>query len=91
MSIDVSKKITPLINTTISYNDDIYITNLLSKCKYKIQNIEDAGFKITYLVYDNNNKIPDNTNNNLYYRIKNGDRNIDIDMFKQLLLKIYSI
>ena len=91
MSNDVSKKITPLINTRSSYNDDLYITNLLSNCKYSIQNIEKAGFSIKCLIYDNNNKIPDNTNNILYYRIKNGDRNIDIDMFKKLLLKIYDV
>ena len=91
MSNDVSKKIASLINTIANYNDDLYITNLLSKCKYKIQNIENAGFTIKYLVYDNNNVIPQDTNNILYYRIKNSDRNIDIDMFKKLLFKIYDV
>ena len=91
MSYDVSKKIASLINTTASYNDDLYITNLLSICKYKIQNIENAGFTIKYIVYNNNNVIPEDTNNILYYRIKNVDRNIDIYMFKKLLFKIYDV
>jgi len=91
MSNDVSKKITSIINTTTSINDDVYISSLLINCGYSIQNIEKIGFTIKYLVYNNNNVIPDDTNNILYYRIKNGDRNIDIDMFKKLLLKIYNI
>lgn len=91
MSSDVSKKITSLINENIIQHDDVYISNLLTNCKYTIQNIEKARFSMKYLIYDNNNKIPDNTSNILYYRIKNGDRNIDIDMFKKLLLKIYGV
>jgi hypothetical protein len=91
LSYNVSKKITSLINENIIEHDDVYISNLFANCKYTIQNIEKAGFSMEYLIYDNNNKIPDNTNNILYYRIKNGDRNIDIDMFKKLLLKIYNV
>jgi hypothetical protein len=94
MSTDVSKKITPLMNENISYNDDIYISNLLTNCKYTIQNIENienTGFTIKYLIYNNNDVISEDTNNILYYRIKNDDRNIDIDMFKKLLLKIYGV
>jgi hypothetical protein len=87
----VSNKITSLIDTTTSNHDDVYISSLLSTCKYTIQSIENTGFTIKYLIYDNNNEIPENANNILYYRIKNGDRNIDIDMFKKLLLKIYEI
>lgn len=91
MSSNVSNKITSLIDTTGYNNDDVYISRLLINCKYVIQNIENTGFTIKYLIYDNNNAIPEDTNNILYYRIKNGDRNIDIDMFKKLLLKIYSL
>jgi len=91
MSSDVSKKIASVINTTTIENDDVYISSLFATCKCSIQNIEKAGFSMEYLIYDNNNKIPDNTNNILYYRIKNGDRNIDIDMFKKLLFKIYDV
>jgi hypothetical protein len=91
MSSDVSNKITSLIDTTTSNHDDVYISSLLYTCKYTIQSIENTGFTIKYLIYDNNNEIPENANNILYYRIKNGDRNIDIDMFKKLLLKIYEI
>ena len=91
MSKDVSHKISSTINTNTTSNDDVYISNLLTNCNYKIQNFENTGFTLKYLVYDNNNVIPDNTNNILYYRIKNSDRNIDINMFKKLLLKIYGI
>lgn len=91
MSNDVSNKFSSLIDTTGYNNDDVYISWLFKNCGYSIQNIEKIGFTIKYLVYDNNNKIPDDTNNILYYRIKNGDRNIDIDMFKKLLFKIYNI
>ena len=91
MSNDVSKKISSLINTTTSEYDDVYISSLFATCKCVIQNIENTGFTIKYLIYDNNNVIPQDTNNILYYRIKNGDRNIDIDMFKKLLLKIYDV
>jgi len=91
MSKDVSTKISSTINTNTTSNDDVYISNLLTICNYKIQNFENTSFTLKYLVYDNNNVIPDNTNNILYYRIKNSDRNIDINMFKKLLLKIYDI
>lgn len=90
MSNAVSKKIAPLINVNTQH-DDVYISQLLTQCRYSIQNMEKIGFTIIYLCYDNNNVIPDNTNNILYYRIKNADRNIDIDMFKRLLFKIYDV
>ena len=91
LSNDISKKITPLISVDTQEHDDIYISRLLNQCRYSIQNMEKIGFTIKYLCDNNNNVIPDNTNNILYYRIKNADRNIDIDMFKRLLFKIYDV
>lgn len=91
MSNDVSKRIAPLINVNTKHQDDVYISQVLNQSSYSIQNIENTGYKIKILV-DGDNVIPDNTNDILYYRIKNiSDRNIDIELFKKLMFKIYSI
>ena len=39
MSKDVSHKISSTINTNTTSNDDVYISNLLTNCNYKIQNL----------------------------------------------------
>lgn len=90
MSNNISKQITPLIDVNSSFHDDVYISNLLQSQRIHMIDIENYNYKMEFLIYDNENKIPENTTNILYYRIKNSDRNIDIKLFYDLLNKIYN-
>jgi hypothetical protein len=86
MSKDVS---TVLSNEKNNNNpDDVEISWNLQKY-FQILPIDET--KIYYLIYDNENLIPNDTSNILYFRIKNKDRTIDITLFKTLLDKIYNI
>ena len=44
-----------------------------------------------YLIGDEKNVIPENKNDILYFRIKNKNRQRDIELFKILLQDIYDI
>ena len=94
LSNDVSKKITPLINTNSNSADDNVINDILVNY-YKQKDIEDYNFTLKFFI---NNEIISDTdtydyknNNILFYRIKNNNRRIDIEIFKKLICKIYNI
>ena len=91
MSNNVSKYITPLINNNSTTHDDVYISSLFPTNNFFITNINNYNYTIEMLIYDDNNVIPESTNNILYYRIKNENRDNDIKMFNILLNKIYKI
>lgn len=78
-----------LIREQIEYNkpDDIMISENLKK-HFKISPLQND--KIYFLI-NNEINIPDNTDDILYFRIKNNDRTIDIQLFKLLLKRIYDI
>jgi hypothetical protein len=77
-------------NLIIVYEfEDVYLSKLLRQLGYSLTNI--TQYRIEYLINDINNinHISD-INNILYYRIKNNDRNIDIELFDILYTSIYN-
>ena len=76
------------INRAYDSYDDCLISDILQSLNYSLQNITE--YKLEYLISDKDNIIPDNIDDILYFRIKNADRNIDIEMFKILYDRIYS-
>lgn len=91
MSQDVANKVTPVINKHVNMYDDVYLSFLFIHLNLTIQNIETTNYVVKYLIDGDNNVIPEDTSNILYYRVKNKDRNMDVDIFIKLLDKIYSI
>jgi hypothetical protein len=72
-------------------NDDVHISALLCQFNYTLNNI--SQYKMEYLI--NNIGCIDNYTidipSTLYFRVKNIDRNNDIELFKSLYDKIYNI
>ena len=61
------------VTTIGNHKTNVYITNL-----------SNFNLSVEFFTNDNNNKIPEVSNNILYYRIKNQNRNIDVDLFNTL-------
>jgi len=95
-SIILSKDVCINLSKSIQiYNqfEDVYISDLLINLGYNINHIENySNYKVLWLV-NNNNKIDhiSNINNYLYFRIKNADRNIDLELFNKLCDVIYKL
>ena len=91
MSYDVALKVSSLINTNAKMFDDIYLSFLFTHYNLVVRDLHSSNYIVKYLIYDNDNDIPEDISNILYYRIKNSDRNIDVGIFVILLDKIYNI
>ena len=91
--IILSKDVCIRLSNTIfesNTNEDVFISNLLIKLGYSLFNI--TNYRMEHLIngIDNTNHISD-MNNILYFRIKNSDRNIDVQLFNILSNTIYNI
>jgi hypothetical protein len=69
------------------FSDDVLISDNLKR-KYSIYRLDDS---VMYFSICDKINIPDNIDNILYFRIKNNNRVLDIEIFKILLRKIYNI
>lgn len=87
MSYDVGKTLgeQPLIK---NIPDDVLITDQLKQF-YEIHPIDEKS--MYYLISNDQNTIPDNKDNILYFRIKNSDLQCDIKAIEVLLYDIYGI
>jgi hypothetical protein len=92
--IILSKYVTNIFIKTVNINpsqshDDVLISNIL-KCSVKMQGLPHS--MMPWLIYNEKNVIPEDVSEILYFRIKNEkDRRIDIQLFKQLMVKVYGI
>jgi len=85
LSRDVSEY---LLTFPIGYtSDDVLISDNLKR-KYAVFRLDDS---LMYFCINDKINIPDNIDNILYFRIKNNNRDLDIEIFKLLLRKIYNI
>ena len=76
-----------------TFNND-YCTNddvLIGKYLTQITNVTQWDNNCMHYMTDGSIILPKDISNIIYFRIKNTNRNIDIDIFKQLLKKIYDI
>lgn len=75
-------------------HDDVYISELLISLGCSLNDITTYGYKIFYLIDNdpnlNLNTIPD-LDKVLYFRIKNENREIDLQLFKILSNYLYNI
>lgn len=77
-----------LLTFPIGYtSDDVLISDNL-KHKYNIFRLDES---LMYYCIQDKIDIPDSVENILYFRIRNNNRSIDIEIFKILLRKIYNI
>lgn len=91
MSRDLGLKISDAYVDTNEIHDDVAISNVVKfTLNEKLSPFED--FRIHYLTDQEGNHIPDDLSKILYFRIRNNrDRNIDIELMKILLQRIYNI
>ena len=79
-----------LNNTQIEYEttEDVYTSMILKSKKYSLQDIKNYKW---YHLTNNETDVPNDIENILYYRIKNPDRNYDIELFSKLCKQIYNL
>ena len=94
LSKDVSINLSINIYET-DMNEDVFISALLQYLGYNLTDLNNniKNYQMEYLIndIDNINHILPKINNSLYFRIKNNDRNIDLQLFNILSNTIYNI
>jgi len=90
LSKDVCKNLSKTITISNAF-DDVYISDLLINLGYNINHIEKYWKYTTYyLIYDKNTiEDTSNMNNYLFFRVKNNNRKIDLELFDILYNNIY--
>lgn len=86
LSRDVAYQLSMCMND-YKTNDDIVISYHLSQ----ITQFTEWNNSYMYYMVDGGTQIPEDITNILYFRIKNANRDIDIEVFRKLLMKIYAI
>lgn len=86
LSKDIAYKLSHYSNNS-NVNDDVLISNYLTKITTL------AVWDHTYMYYmiDGGTALPEDISNIIYFRIRNANRDIDIQIFRKLLKKIYQI